>query len=121
MKNTILGIVGVLITIYTIAIGMEAYNTQVRKNQLDNAVSRIVQEVLEAHYKGSDAQAKAALQERIKESLHASAEPEIEILALDMEKGIISVTVTEQYKQMNGNVRTESVSKTAIVELAVGT
>uniref|UniRef100_UPI004056B6CB hypothetical protein n=1 Tax=Agathobacter sp. TaxID=2021311 RepID=UPI004056B6CB len=118
MKNTILGIVGTWIAIYTIAIAMEVYNTQVRENQLDNAISHIVQEVLKTHYQGSNAQAKADLQERIKDGLHAGAEPEIEILALDMEKGIISVTVTERYRQANGAVRAVSASKTAIMERA---
>lgn len=119
MKNTILGILGVFIAIYTIAIGMEAYNAQVRKNQLDNTVSRVVQEVLEAHYTGNDTQARQNLEERIHDSLHSDAEIKIEILALDMEKGIISIIVTEEYRQMNGNIRTESVSKTAIVEMCV--
>lgn len=116
MKNTILGIVGVFITIYTIAIGMEVYNAQVRKNQLDNAVSKIVQEVLEEYYKGSNTQAKQAFEERIYDTLHAKAEIKIEIQALDMEKGIMSVTVTEEYRQMNGKIQAESVSKTAIME-----
>ena len=117
MKNTILGILGVFITIYTIAIGMEIYNIQVRKNQLDHAVSKIVKEVLEIHYKGSDTQAKQDLEKRITESLHSNAEIKIQILELDMEKGILSVTVTEKYQQMNGTTRMESVNKTAIVEI----
>lgn len=117
MKNTILGILGVFITIYTIAIGMEIYNIQVRKNQLDHAVSKIVKEVLEIHYKGSDTQAKQDLEKRITESLHSNAEIKIQILELDMEKGVLSVTVTEKYQQMNGTTRMESVNKTAIVEI----
>lgn len=116
MKNTILGILGVFIIIYTIVIGMEVYNTQIRKNQLDNAVSKIVKDVLEVHYKGSDTQAKQDLEKRIKESLHKNAEIEIEVLSLDMEKGVLSVTVRENYQQMNGRFRTESVNKTAIIE-----
>ena len=120
MKNMILGIIGVFIAIYTIAIGMELYNTQVRKNQLDNSISRIVEEVLETYYKGSNAQAKSVLEQRIKDSLHTNAELNIEIMALDMEKGIISVSVTEEYTQMNGTTRRESVSKTAIMERTVG-
>lgn len=119
MKNTILGIIGIFITIYTIAIGMEVYNIQVRKNQLDNAVSKIVQEVLEEYYQGNDTQAKLAFEQRIGDTLHENADLTIEIQALDMEKGILSVTVSEEYTQMNGKVRTESVSKTAIVEKCV--
>ena len=68
----------------------------------------------------SNAQAKIILEERIKESLHTNAKLKIEIMAFDMEKGIISVTVTEEYTQMNGITRTESVSKTAIMERTVG-
>ena len=120
MKNMILGIIGVFIAIYTIAIGIEIYNTQVRKNQLDNSVSRIVEEVLETYYKGNDAQAKMVLEERIKDSLHTNAKLNIEIMAFDMEKGIISITVTEEYTQMNGTIRSESINKTAIMERAVG-
>lgn len=116
MKNTILGIVGIFITIYTIAISMELYNLQVRKNQLDNSVSRIVQKTLEDYYQGDNIQAKQALERGIYESLHPSAKIELEILALDMEKGIISIVVTEEYRQMNGKIRTEGINKTAIME-----
>lgn len=116
MKNTILGIVGIFITIYTIAIGLEVYNIQVRKNQLDNSISRIVQKTLEEYYQGDNTQAKQALERGIYESLHPSAKIEIEVLALDMKKGIISVVVMEEYRQMNGTIRREAVSKTAIME-----
>ena len=116
MKNTILGIVGIFITIYTIAIGLEVYNIQVRKNQLDNSISRIVQKTLEEYYQGDNTQAKQALERGIYESLHPNAKIEIEVLALDMKKGIISVVVTEEYRQMNGTIRREAVSKTAIME-----
>ncbi|MBR4026468.1 MAG: hypothetical protein IKJ01_02765 [Lachnospiraceae bacterium] len=120
MKTTIFGIIAVLIAIYTMALSLGIYNTQIRKNQLENSVSQIVKETLELAYpNGDESIVKEELINHIKSRLNNIDTTKVEVLAFDLEKGIISVKVTETYNQLSGREKIISLEKTAIMEKEV--
>lgn len=119
MKNMILGILGVAVLLYTILTGLNVYTVQVGKNEMDRHISRIVKNVLEEEYQGTDTEVvKEILTEEIVSSLSKNGMVTVDFYAIDLEKGIISVKVTKNLKVWNGRERKIVVEKTAIVERA---
>lgn len=117
MKNIILGIVGVFITIYTMLMGLNILTIQSHKDQLENHLSRIVKNVLEAEYGNRDEDAvKQMLQEEIQNSVSENAKIFVEIQEIDLQKGILSVKVTEEIHTLTDSQREIVVQKTAIMD-----
>lgn len=117
MKNIILGIIAVFITIYTILMGLNVLTIQSHKNLIEKHVSRIVKNVLEHEYQSGDETAvKQMLQEEIEDSISNSAQLFVEIQEIDLQKGILSVKVTERIHTITGKQKDIVVQKTAIME-----
>ena len=57
MKNVILAFIGIFITLYTVTIGFSIFSLETRKNELENQVSRIVENTLEQEYEAEDEEA----------------------------------------------------------------
>ena len=120
MKNIILGMIGVLVTLYTLLIGLNVLTVQSHKNLIDRHLSRIMKNVLENEFPdGDETVVKQLLQEEIKNSISRNAELEVEVLALDLQKGILSVRVTECIQTVTGEAKEIVVEKTAIMEQIV--
>ncbi len=117
MKNIILTMIAVALLFYTIGIGFSVMAVQVRKNSLEQHVSRIAERALKEGYKSKDREGTTAL---ILKDLHLAlgkdAEFHLEILAMDLEKGLLSIGIEEQYKQFNGKERSLRVEKTVLME-----
>ena len=117
MKNIIFILLGFYITMYTMAIGNGILSAGIRKNELENCVSRIVTQALEYGYgQSSQEMVKQRIISDLRDSFGMERNLEVTILANDMEKGVLSVRVTENYRQVNGKERQISCEKTAIVE-----
>ena len=118
MKNILLGCIGALITLYTILIGLNLLSYQTQKNQLENQVSRIVKNTLEAEFGvGEESVVKQMLLQEIRTCISAEEDClDVEIHAIDLKKGLLSVTVKKQVKLLNGSVKVIEIKKTAIVE-----
>ena len=118
MKNILLGCIGALITLYTILIGLNLLSYQTQKNQLENQVSRIVKNTLEAEFGvGEENVVKQMLLQEIRTCISAEEDClDVEIHAIDLKKGLLSVTVKKQVKLLNGSVKVIEIKKTAIVE-----
>lgn len=125
MKQVILTMVGMILVFYTITIGFSVFSTQTRKNELENNVARIVEAALTKNCQIYGEQP-IALQEKeisflkqnLIEEITASIGEDVlvQILAFDMEKGIVSVRVEETYEQFNGKTKAISCEKTVILE-----
>lgn len=119
MKNLILGLIGAFITLYTILIGINLLMIQTRQNEMDRQVSRIVRQVLETQYQTGDEEVvKQMLLQEIRSAISKDKNVRIEILAMDLQKGLLSVKVTQEVKLLNGRKRELVVEKTAIIERA---
>lgn len=118
MKNIMLGIIGILITFYTLMIGLNILYFQTQKNQLEKQVSRIVKNTLEAEYQKEDeAFVKQMLLQEIKNSIsEKNGELEVEVQGIDLQKGFLSVRVTKRVEMLNGKEKTIVVEKTAIMD-----
>lgn len=126
MKNVIMGIVGGFLIVYAVVLSLSVYGMQSRENELNNHLSAVVVEVLENNYApsgiridGKTARSNQEIQKEVEEELrlriHSDTDVKVSILACDMNMGILSVKVEEEYKTPCGN-RTFVRQKTAIVE-----
>ena len=120
MKNIILGIIGIGVTLYTVFIGLQILSTQTQKNELEKQVSRIVKNTLEAEYgTGEESMVEQILLQEITNCISTkSARVEVDVKAIDLQKGILSVRVTKWMEMLNGKEKELVVEKTAIVERA---
>lgn len=118
MKNMILGLIGIFVTLYTLLIGLNVLYVQTQKNELEKQVSRIVKNTLENEYqKGEDAFVEQMLVQELTTVLSTERDRlEIEIQGIDLEKGLLSVKVTKHVEMLNGREKAIVVEKTAIME-----
>ena len=117
MKNILLGLIGVMITVYTLLIGLNILTVQSHKNQLERNLSRVVKNVLEGEFEQSSEESiLQMIQEEVSDVMQDKGEREVEILALDLQKGILSVRVTEYITTIVGTQKEIVIEKTALVE-----
>lgn len=117
MRNVILAILGIMITLYTFSLVFSVFSLQTRKNDLENHVARVVEGFLESTYKtGDEAVVKQMLIAELSRNIDGSGTLTVDVQALDLQKGIISVKVSETFRQFNGKERTIVCEKTAIME-----
>lgn len=120
MRNVILAFIGILITLYTFSLVFSVFSLQTRKNDLENHVARVVEDFLESAYQnGSEQVVTQRLINELSQNVDDSGQLEVEVQALDLQKGIISVKVSETFRQFNGKERTIVCEKTAIMEREV--
>ncbi len=118
MKSIILGIIGVFITLYTMLIGLNILSFQTQKNELEKHVSRIVKNTLEAEYQtGEEEFVKQMLLQEITEAVSTNNSiVQVEVNAIDLQKGILSVEVTKRLEMLNGKEKEIVIEKTAIMD-----
>lgn len=117
MKNILLGLIGVMITVYTLLIGLNILTVQSHKNQLERNLSRVVKNVLEGEFEqSSEDSILQMIEEEVADVMQEKGKREVEILALDLQKGILSVRVTEYITTIVGTQKEIVIEKTALVE-----
>ena len=115
MKNILLIFLGIMVLLYTLAIGSEIFAGEVAQNELENCLSREVENTLTDCYgQKSNEEAIQQLKWDLKGTLGENIQ--IQVKAIDMEKGILSVEITKKYLQFNGKTKELRAEKTAIVE-----
>lgn len=121
MKNIILGIIGVCVILYTFLVGVDILRYQTSKNKMDKHISRIVENVLEGEYQVDNTETvKQLLIQEIINSTSEDGSVTVEVKAMDLEKGLLSVRVTKQLALFNGKQKKIVVEKTAIIERSYG-
>ena len=116
MKQMVLGLIGMLISFYTIVICLDIYTIQTHKNQLERSVSRAVENALESFYHTSFyTEAKQQIIDDIA-TLNERADIEVDIIELDLELGILQVKATEKITLTTGNMKELQCMKIGIME-----
>ena len=116
MKQIVLGLIGMLIVFYTIAICLDIYTIQTHKNQLEHSVSRAVEHTLENFYHTSFyTEARQQIRDDIV-AANENAEIEVEIIELNLEMGILQVQATEKLMLTTGKEKELQCLKTGIME-----
>ncbi len=117
MKQVILAMVGTLVIVYVVMISFSVFSTQTRKNDLENHVGRIIESALKEQYQiGDEEEIAKRLTQEIITSLGNEEATTVQIKALDLDKGIISVLVEQEFMQFNGKLRKVACEKTVIME-----
>ena len=117
MKSLILGLIGAFVTLYTFLIGIDMMLMQTSKNEMDRQVSRVVKQALEEGYSAGEEEIVLQLiTQELRSIISKGEDVHVEIQAIDLQKGLLSVKVSKQVKLMNGKVRELVVEKTAIIE-----
>ena len=127
MKNLIFGILCSGILVYTLMIGLTAYNITSRRSELNRSVSAVLCGYLEEYYEGNplhedssltEEDVSRAVSEELTLRLNTASAVRVEIDAIDLTSGILSAKVTEGFYLPTGSWKEISCKRTAIVERA---
>lgn len=127
MKNVVLGVMGGFMLLYMAIIGLTIFGIQSRENELKNCLSGIVFDELKLHYvppilrqPDYEPTEAAVIEKEIQQELQcritSDSQYVVELLACDMEKGLLSVQVVEAYQLPNGKEKKWQYTKTAMIE-----
>ena len=117
MKNIILVMIGLLITMYTLVICLNILSVESHRNLLEHNLSRIVKHVLESEFqKGNEDIVVQMIEEEIRSNISKNTKVDVSFEAIDLQKGVISVEIREQIPVLLGTPKEIVVSKTAIME-----
>mgnify|MGYP005745897921 FL=1 len=107
MKNTVLGIIGCLIAVYTAMLSLSVYNVCVRRNQMEKTLSSVLQCAMDSYYKPNmyivdketvdNYEVKKAVISDLEERFTADGKIDAMVYVCDMQKGIISAGVEEEF------------------------
>lgn len=127
MKNVILIVINMMIAVLTFAILMTLDARIARQQELTSNLSSVTEEVIENlmqkdNYEISDYNCFISdLVENLTITLDTESDIVIKIMKADIQKGILSLEVTEKYRHLNGKVGMVSCQKTIIFNQLVET
>lgn len=126
MKNVVLGIIGCFIVIYTAMLSLSIYSVSVRKNQMEKCLSSALMGTMNKYYQPNmyvvdkaavdDMQVENELINNIEDRLTSDSDIETMVYVCDMEKGIISAEIEEEFQLPMGRTKTISCKKTIIAD-----
>ena len=122
MKNAIIACVLILLFIISALIMLTVYNQNTRQNELEDSLSAAVEQTLEnlkikKNYSIDNTDEFIAdFLENLLVSIESDSDIKVEILSVDIEKGLLDVCVTETYRQPNGSMKDIRCRKTVILE-----
>lgn len=126
MKNTVLGIIGCLIAVYTAMLSLSVYNVCVRRNQMEKALSSVLQCAMDSYYKPNmyivdketvdNYEVKKAIISDLEERFTADGEVDAMVYVCDMQKGIISAGVEEEFNLPIGITKKISCKKIILAD-----
>ena len=126
MKNTVLGIIGCLIAVYTAMLSLSVYNVCVRRNQMEKTLSSVLQCAMESYYEPNmyivdketvdNYEVKKAIISDLEERFTADGEVDAMVYVCDMQKGIISAGVEEEYNLPIGITKKISCKKIILAD-----
>lgn len=126
MKNTVLGIIGCLIAVYTAMLSLSVYNVCVRRNQMEKKLSSVLQCAMESYYEPNmyivdketvdNYEVKKAIISDLEERFTADGEVDAMVYVCDMQKGIISAGVEEKFNLPIGITKKISCKKIILAD-----
>lgn len=115
-KNIILGIVGFLISTYSILICLDIYSIQTQKNLLENKLSRAVKNIIENYDSATESE---QVLKQLEEDILINEREEtiqIDIKNMDLEKGALYVEVIQKVSLITGREKEIKCEKAVILE-----
>ena len=126
MKNTVLGIIGCLIAVYTAMLSLSVYNVCVRRNQMEKTLSSVLQCAMESYYEPNmyivdketvdNYEVKKAIISDLEERFTADGEVDAMVYVCDMQKGTISAGVEEEFNLPIGITKKISCKKIILAD-----
>lgn len=126
MKNTVLGIIGCLIAVYTAMLSLSVYNVCVRRNQMEKTLSSVLQCAMESYYEPNmyivdketvdNYEVKKAIISDLEERFTSDGEVDAMVYVCDMQKGIISAGVEEEFNLPIGITKKISCKKIILAD-----
>ena len=126
MKNTVLGIIGCLIAVYTAMLSLSVYNVCVRRNQMEKTLSSVLQCAMESYYEPNmyivdketvdNYEVKKAIISDLEERFTADGEVDAMVYVCDMQNGIISAGVEEEFNLPIGITKKISCKKIILAD-----
>ncbi len=126
MKNTVLGIIGCLIAVYTAMLSLSVYNVCVRRNQMEKTLSSVLQCAMESYYEPNmyivdketvdNYEVKKAIISDLEERFTADGDMHAMVYVCDMQKGIISAGVEEEFNLPIGITKKISCKKIILAD-----
>lgn len=126
MKNTVLGIIGCLIAVYTAMLSLSVYNVCVRRNQMEKTLSSVLQCAMESYYEPNmyivdketvdNYEVKKAIISDLEERFTADGKVDAMVYVCDMQKGIISAGVEEEFNLPVGITKKISCKKIILAD-----
>ena len=126
MKNTVLGIIGCLIAVYTAMLSLSVYNVCVRRNQMEKTLSSVLQCAMDSYYKPNmyivdketvdNYEVKKAIISDLEERFTVDGEMDAMVYVCDMQKGIISAGVEEEFNLPIGITKKISCKKIILAD-----
>lgn len=126
MKNTVLGIIGCLIAVYTAMLSLSVYNVCVRRNQMEKTLSSVLQCAMESYYEPNmyivdketvdNYEVKKAIIFDLEERFTADGKMDAMVYVCDMQKGIISAGVEEEFNLPIGITKKISCKKIILAD-----
>lgn len=126
MKNTVLGIIGCLIAVYTAMLSLSVYNVCVRRNQMEKTLSSVLQCAMESYYEPNmyivdketvdNYEVKKAIISDLEERFTADGKVDAMVYVCDMQKGIISAGVEEKFNLPIGITKKISCKKIILAD-----
>lgn len=137
MKNIFLGMIGMLLLLYTTLLLLGMFQINSRKNEIENCLSQVLESTITNQYYSMENENPGVCENvsrknipgyqnreeiieqvmgDIRKRLGADSKLDITILACDMERGILSAEVIETFSMPGGKQKKVSVKKTVIVE-----
>lgn len=119
MKNVILFLLGIMISMYTVGICFSVFSVEIRKNALEEHVSRVLSRTLEEEYQARDEEeVRETLKRELALDVGKNGYIEVDVCQLDLKKGLIHVVVKEYFRQFNGKEKMLTCEKTVIMDSA---
>lgn len=126
MKNTVLGIIGCLIAVYTAMLSLSVYNVCVRRNQMEKTLSSVLQCAMESYYEPNmyivdketvdNYEVKKAIIFDLEERFTADGKMDAMVYVCDMQKGIISAGIEEEFNLPIGITKKISCKKIILAD-----
>ena len=126
MKNTVLGIIGCLIAVYTAMLSLSIYNVCIRRNQMEKTLSSVLQCAMESYYEPNmyivdketvdNYEVKKAIISDLEERFTADGKMDAMVYVCDMQKGIISAGVEEEFNLPIGITKKISCKKIILAD-----
>ena len=123
MKNVIIGMLGGFLLIYVCLIGLGVYRDTTMRNQLSDALATSMRAAFEQYYVGEE-ETVLVSEERIRARILGDMEGRfrseesvaVTLLACDMNKGVLSVRATLEYRVPGGNAKRILAERTLVAD-----